>query len=67
MELFIIFFVDFQNHDGNCDSKSMTSRQYSVRKLSEKFVVVNMRDTSRAAEDVFVENEAFQELKDDEL
>lgn len=47
--------------------KSMASRQYSVGKLSEKFVVVNMRDTSRAAEDVFVENEAFHELKDDDL
>ena len=57
----------FQNHVGNCDKKSITGRQYSVRNLSEKFVVVNMRDTSRAAEDVFVENEAFQELKDDEL
>ena len=45
----------------------MTSRQYSVRKLSEKFVVVNMRDTSRAAENVFVENEAFQELKDEDV
>lgn len=42
----------------------MSSRQYSVRKLSEKFVVVNMRDTSRAAEDVFVKNEAFHELKE---
>merc|ERR1711997_27074 len=59
--------LPLKNHVGNCDNKSMTSRQYSVRKLSEKFVVVNMRDTSRAAEDVFVENEAFQELKDDEL
>ena len=57
----------FQNHDGNCDNKSLTSRQYSIKKLSEKFVVVNMRDTSRAAENVFVENEAFQELKDDDL
>ena len=26
-----------------------------------------MKDTSRAAEDVFVENEAFQELKEDDL
>jgi len=60
--------VNLKSHDGNCpDNKSMTSRQYSVRKLSEKFVVVNMRDTSRAAENVFVENEAFQELKDDDL
>merc|ERR1719273_340613 len=59
--------VSLKNHDVNFRSTSLISRQYSVRKLSEKFVVVNMRDTSRAAEDVFVENEAFQELKDDEL
>jgi len=59
--------VSLKNHVSNCDKKSITGRQYSVRNLSEKFVVVNMRDTSRAAEDVFVENEAFQELKDDEL
>lgn len=55
------------NNAGGSHVKGMTSRQYSVGKLSEKFVVVNMRDTSRAAEDVFVENEAFHELKDDDL
>jgi hypothetical protein len=35
--------------------------------LSEKFDVVNMREASRAAEDVFIENEAFMELKDEDL
>jgi len=32
---------------------------YTVRKLAEKFSVVNMRSASKAAEDVFVENEIF--------
>lgn len=32
---------------------------YTVRKLAEKFSVVNMMATSQAAEDVFVENEMF--------
>ena len=70
----IFFFVYFSNfccwfwlQNGNCTKKSLSSRQYSVKNLSEKFVVVNMRDTSRAAEDVFIENQAFQELKEDDL
>jgi hypothetical protein len=32
---------------------------YTVRRLAEKFSVVNMKSASRAAEDVFVENEIF--------
>ena len=32
---------------------------YTVRKLAEKFSVVNMKSTSKAAEEVFVENEVF--------
>jgi hypothetical protein len=32
---------------------------YTVRKLAERFSVVNMMATSKAAEDVFVENEVF--------
>ena len=32
---------------------------YTVRRLAEKFSVVNMKTASRAAEDVFVENEMF--------
>lgn len=32
---------------------------YTVRKLAERFSVVNMMSTSRAAEDVFVENEIY--------
>eukprot|EP00094_Tigriopus_californicus_P004110 TCALIF_03959-PA protein Name:"Similar to snx17 Sorting nexin-17 (Danio rerio)" AED:0.08 eAED:0.08 QI:232/0.83/0.85/1/1/1/7/288/452 len=45
---------------------SLTGRQYSVKKLSEKFDVVNFREAARAAEDVLIENEAFFEMKDDE-
>jgi len=40
---------------------------YTVRKLAEKFAVVNMKATSRAAEDVFVENEAFSQITDENL
>ena len=32
---------------------------YTVRRLAERFSVVNMKSASRAAEDVFVENEMF--------
>jgi hypothetical protein len=32
---------------------------YTVRRLAEKFSVVNMKSASHAAEDVFVENEMF--------
>ncbi len=45
----------------------MTGRQYSVQKLSERFDRVNFREASRAAEDVFIENEAFMDIKDDDL
>ena len=65
--LFLLNFNWFWLQNGNCTKKSLSSRQYSVKNLSEKFVVVNMRDTSRAAEDVFIENQAFQELKEDDL
>jgi len=34
---------------------------YTVRRLAEKFSVVNMKSASKAAEDVFVENEVFSE------
>lgn len=61
-----MYFQAGNNHDP-CTNKSMSSRQYSIKRLSEKFDVVNMRDTSRAAENVFIENEAFHELKDDDL
>ena len=46
---------------------SMTGRQYSVQKLSERFDRVNFKDAARAAEDVFIENEAFMDIKDDDL
>ena len=39
---------------------------YTVRKLAEKFSVVNMMATSKAAEDVFVENEVFNSAADTE-
>ena len=45
----------------------MSGYQYSVKKLSEKFDVVNMREASRAAEDVFIENEAFIDICDEKL
>ena len=45
---------------------SMTGRQYSVQKLSERFDRFNFRDASRAAEDVFIENEAFVDVKDND-
>ena len=51
----------------SCNYKALTSRQYSVKRLSEKFNVVSMKDTFRSSENVFIENEAFQELKDDDL
>jgi len=38
---------------------------YTVRKLAERFSVVNMMATSRAAEDVFVENEVFSSEPDE--
>ena len=41
---------------------SMGIRQYSVRSLSKRFDVVNMKEAARAAEDVLIENVAFQEL-----
>ena len=41
---------------------SMGIRQYSVKSLSKRFDVVNMKEASRAAEDVLIENVAFQEL-----
>ena len=40
----------------------MGIRQYSVKSLSKRFDVVNMKEASRAAEDVLIENVAFQEL-----
>ena len=40
---------------------------YTVRKLAERFSVVNMKSTSKAAEDVFVENEIFNSSGDDSL
>jgi len=60
--------ISQKNGDADsCNYKSMTSRQYSVKRLSEKFNVVSMKDTFRSSENVFIENEAFQELKDDDL
>ena len=43
---------------------SMTGRQYSVQKLSERFDRFNFRDASRAAEDLFIENEAFVDVRE---
>ncbi len=37
----------------------MTGRQYSVKRLSERFAAVRFREAARAAEDVFFENEAY--------
>lgn len=42
----------------------MTGRHYSVKKLSDKFEVVNYRETSRVAEDIFIENEAFMDIRE---
>jgi len=39
---------------------------YTVRKLAERFSVVNMKSTSRAAEDVFVENEIYNSSPTDD-
>jgi sorting nexin-17 len=39
---------------------------YTVRKLAERFSVVNMMATSKAAEDVFVENEVFNSASETE-
>ena len=71
---FIVFVTNifkiiiFQGGDmDSCNYKALTSRQYSVKRLSEKFNVVSMKDTFRSSENVFIENEAFQELKDDDL
>ena len=47
-------------------SSNMGKRQYSVKSLSERFDVVHMKETSKAAEDVLIENEAFQEVKETE-
>ena len=41
---------------------SMGIRQYSVKSLRKSFDAVNMKDAARAAEDVLIENVAFQEL-----
>jgi len=44
---------------------AISRRQYSVKSLSERFDVVQMKETSRAAENVLIsENEAFQEVKE---
>merc|ERR1719495_1396506 len=40
---------------------------YTVRKLAERFSVVNMMATSKAAEDVFVENEVFTSTEEVEV
>ena len=45
--------------------KSLSERQYSVKKLSEKFDKVNFRAASQAAEDVLIENEAFGDIADE--
>lgn len=39
---------------------AMSSRQYSVKKLNERFATVRFRDAENAAEDVLFENEAFK-------
>ena len=49
------------------NSATIGGPQYSVQRLSERFDVVNMREASRAAENVFIENEAFLEMKDEDL
>ena len=38
---------------------------YTVRRLAERFTSVNMKTTSKAAEDVFeMENEMFNEMEE---
>ena len=58
----------FQNNKENVsgtDQKCIgSSVDYTVRKLAEKFSVVNMKSTSQAAENVFIENEMFIEMSD---
>jgi len=55
-----------QSEDISANNKkiksSMGIRQYSVKSLRKSFDAVNMKDASRAAEDVLIENVAFQEL-----
>jgi len=55
-----------QSEDISSQNKKIKStmgiRQYSVKSLSKRFDVVNMKEASRAAEDVLIENVAFQEL-----
>ena len=43
---------------------AISRRQYTVKSLSERFDVVHMKETSKAAENVLIENEAFQEVKE---
>ncbi len=44
-------------------SSSLSGRQYSVKRLSERFAAVRFRDAARAAEDVLFENGAFRSGK----
>lgn len=49
---------------GGMSERCIGSVDYTVRKLAEKFSVVNMKTTSQAAENVFIENEMFIEMSD---
>ncbi len=59
-----LFQNNKENVSGNDQKCIGASVDYTVRKLAEKFSVVNMKSTSQAAENVFIENEMFIEMSD---
>merc|ERR1719167_409966 len=54
-----------ESHSPDADEGCGGPVDYTVRKLAERFSVVNMMATSKAAEDVFVENEVFSSEPDE--
>lgn len=62
--IFSFFQNNKENVSGNDQKCIGSSVDYTVRKLAEKFSVVNMKSTSQAAENVFIENEMFIEMSD---
>ena len=60
----ISLFVQNGKENSGVSERCIGSVDYTVRKLAEKFSVVNMKSTSQAAENVFIENEMFIEMSD---
>jgi len=56
-----------ESHSPDADEGCGGPVDYTVRKLAERFSVVNMMATSKAAEDVFVENEVFNSTEEVEV